>query len=152
MRKEFTINFPFNNDRDHIIGQWQWFRSHLMKVYNMQQLPKTFTETEGKTSENKRVYEDDIEYDMVPAEFNYDWRQQTIMFKDGLQKVTITINDDEYSKYYKFWYEDEHDESRIVLSISDKKAYFNIAAQSPYILIWEKILAEFIIKDGEITE
>ena len=152
MRKEILLQLPYQKDRDHIIQQWQWFRGHLMKVYNMENLPPTFSETEGEISENKRVYEDDPQYDMVPAEFNYDWHQQTIVFKDGLKKVTIKINEDDYSSYYKFRYEDEHDESRIALIITKNKAEFNIAALSPYRLIWEKILAEFVIKDGEITE
>ncbi len=51
---------------------WSWFWLQIIDLYQMNNLPETFSATEGNVEENHALYEDDDGYDFIPAEFNID--------------------------------------------------------------------------------
>lgn len=141
---EIPIPIPHSSNYDVILNQWKWFRKHLMRIYNMQHLPESLKKGEGKISENTRVVEDDIMYDMTPAEFNYDWYNQKLEFKDGLQLATVEIEIADFGSHTKFTYENEFTNSKIVFYLSSYTQHrkLRIARNSLYQLVWEEALEE----------
>lgn len=141
---KIPIPIPYSSNYEVILNQWKWFRKHLMRIYNMQHLAESFKKGEGKISENTRLEDDDIMYDMTPAEFNYNWYNQKLEFKDGLQVATIEIEIADFGPHRKFTYENEFKNSKIVFYLSSYKEHrsLRIARNSLYKLLWKETLEE----------
>ncbi len=125
-----------------IIKRWQWFRRNLIEFYNMQHLPESFGEKEGEISENKAVEEDDLSYDMIPAEFNYNWHCQKLTFRNELCKVTITINNDDLYSYYRFRYESAAPEATVIIFVSAREQYIELSKPAFFVKEWTEACKE----------
>jgi hypothetical protein len=83
---------------EEVDARWKWFRDCVMTIHGPPPLPKVLDLSKAELSANDRVEEDDIRYDMVPAEFNYTWRHWTLRFGD----VTAEIERSDYGEYISF--------------------------------------------------
>lgn len=112
---------------------WSWFRLQIIDLYQMNNLPETFSATEGNVEENHALYEDDDGYDFIPAEFNIDAYTQEIIFRDQLSTLTVTIVDD-CIHFFSFRYENET--AKITLHLSSRDQYLEMHEDCPHKNAW----------------
>lgn len=126
-----TLSVSHDLQHPSILARWSWFRARLVELYGLEALPVSFTRDEGEISENFRLDEDDLRYDMVPCEFNYSWRCQTLIFQQGGHTVTVTINVDDLYSYY--WFSDEPAllDAGVKLFVSFKEQYLELEDTCP---------------------
>lgn len=119
-----------------ILARWSWFRLRLVDFHGLEALPESFTPDEGEISVNDRLEEDHPRYDMVPCEFNYNWRCQTLTFQEGMYTVTVTVNRDDYTSYYWFAVEQASQDSGVKLFISSCEQYLELEEATPHTESW----------------
>jgi hypothetical protein len=92
-----------SQDRANVMRNWAWFRQQIAQIYDITDLPPTFTENEGEISQNQRITdEDSIDYMLCAPEYNYSWWSQRLTWTKGDYTISAIVNQDEHQYYHSF--------------------------------------------------
>jgi hypothetical protein len=140
------IPIPIKHQANYEIAlkQWKWFRKQLMKIYNVEHLVENFDRRDGKISENTRIEEGEAGYEWEAPEYNYNWYNQKLEFKDGLKVVKVDIEIADFGSHTKFSFENEFPDSKVVFnhSVYEQHNHLQIAKNSLYNILWEEALED----------